>query len=527
MKKLITATVLIICGLAMPVNRLLSEEEREVARFAVGETRVFPVRAPSRVVIGNPAVADVADVSNTELAVNAKSVGSTTLTFWDAFGEQAFRIRVTQEDMPEIKSRADALIKALDLPDVYTKPAEDEGRILVLGKVKRAADKERITNALATLKANLVDLVVVKEEEAVVEIDVQVLELDKGASRALGLTWPGSITLTEQGSPAIATGGSWWEDLFRTLKVSRTQFTLTLYMLEEEGKARVLSRPRLSCQSGKEAKLLVGGEMPIYTSTTTASSSAVTTGSVDYKEYGIILNIKPEVMDRQRIKLGLKVEVSEVSDYTADVTYAKAFPITKRSATTELFLNNEQTMAIGGLMKQKMEQTIRKTPILGDIPFLGALFRKKSDMTGSGASTKGDTELFIILTPRIVPQAAAPEAMPPAALTKLAPVAETPAEEIPAQIAGYAKVVQAKILRYVYYPRQAQDAGWEGKVKISLNIVANGDLKDIKVKQSSGYKVLDNAAEEAARHQSPYPPFPPQIDSQELWIDVPIIYKKS
>jgi TonB family protein len=174
-----------------------------------------------------------------------------------------------------------------------------------------------------------------------------------------------------------------------------------------------------------------------------------------------------------------------------------------------------------------MEQTIRKTPILGDIPFLGALFRKKSDMTGSGASTKGDTELFIILTPRIVPQAAAPEAMPPAALTKLAPVAETPAEEIPAQIAGYAKVVQAKILRYVYYPRQAQDAGWEGKVKISLNIVANGDLKDIKVKQSSGYKVLDNAAEEAARHQSPYPPFPPQIDSQELWIDVPIIYKKS
>jgi pilus assembly protein CpaC len=526
MKKTIALTALILCGLTLPVNRFLNAEEEEITRLVVGETKVFTVRAPSRVVIGNPAVADVADVSNTELAVNAKSVGSTTLTFWDAFGEQAFRIRVTQEDMPEIKSRADALIKALDLPDVYTKPAEDEGRILVLGKVKRAADKERITNALATLKANLVDLVVVKEEEAVVEIDVQVLELDKGASRALGLTWPGSITLTEQGSPAIATGGSWWEDLFRTLKVSRTQFTLTLDMLEEEGKARVLSRPRLSCQSGKEAKLLVGGEKPIYTSTTTASSSAVTTGSVDYKEYGIILNIKPEVMDRQRIKLGLKVEVSEVSDYTADVTYAKAFPITKRSATTELFLNNEQTMAIGGLMKQKMEQTIRKTPILGDIPFLGALFRKKSDMTGSGASTKGDTELFIILTPRIVPQAAAPEARPAPAV-KLAPVAEAPLEEIPVQIAGYARAVQAKILNYAYYPRQAQDAGWEGRVKLSLNIVANGDLKDIKVKQSSGYKVLDNAAEEAARNQSPYPPFPPQIDSQELWIDVPIIYKKS
>ena len=58
-------------------------------------------------------------------------------------------------------------------------------------------------------------------------------------------------------------------------------------------------------------------------------------------------------------------------------------------------------------------------------------------------------------------------------------------------------------------------------------VLSNGNLKEVTVLQSSGYKILDDAACEVARKQAPYPPFPPQIDSQELWMDVPIVYKEN
>jgi len=123
----------------------------------------------------------------------------------------------------------------------------------------------------------------------------------------------------------------------------------------------------------------------------------------------------------------------------------------------------------------------------------------------------------------VLPQVKAPEAgkIPPQAEASLGTTA------VPANLANYVRAVQNKIIGAIYYPRQARDAGWEGLTKLSLNINANGELKSIKVAQSSGYKMLDDAALDTAAAQAPYPPFPPQIDSQELAVDVPIVYKKN
>ncbi|MFA4889695.1 MAG: TonB family protein [Candidatus Omnitrophota bacterium] len=505
---------------------ILQAENEDTVYCIVGETKTFSTRNPTRVVIGNPAIADIAEVTSSEIKLSAKAPGSTTLVYWDIFGEQSVIIRVSQDDIVDIKHRVDSLLKDLGISGVYTKLAGDEGKVMLLGSLKNSADKERIISALAGMKQGLMDLIVVKEEDTVIEIDVQVLELDKGASKTLGLTWPSQIILNEVNSPSLSAVTSAWGTLFKTVSVTRAAFQLTLDALEQEGKARILSRPRLSCLSGKEAKLLVGGEKPIYTATTTASSSAVTTGSVDYKEYGIILNIKPRVMEDNRIKINLTVEVSEAGEYDSGVIYAKAFPITKRTVNTELFVNNNQTLAVGGLMKRKTEESMTKTPGLSNLPLIGALFRKKTTTSGGGASTKSDTELYITLTPRIVPKEEVPE-------EKLTALKKAPEEfgvqavNIPQNIAPYARAVQAKITSAAYYPRQAKDAGWEGSVRLSLNLTANGSLKEMKVLQSSGYKLLDDAAAQVVRAQAPYPPFPPQIDAQEIWIEVPIVFKKS
>lgn len=537
-KKKIFTLIFSICLVAMGFSFGYCEDLAEEVVLYVGEVKTFSVDMPSRIAIGNPQVADVTSASEKEIVVTAKSAGVTTFVFWDNFGEQDFRIRVFAEDMLETKQRVDNILKELNLPKVYAKAVDSEGKVLLLGEVKTSGDRERLNTALGTLKDKTVDLIQVKEEEAVVDIEVQVLELSKGTDKTLGLTWPtgtsGVTTLTETGSPGISTTGVAWSSLgslFKIANITRSPaFNLTLSMLLKEGKARILSQPRLTCQSGKEAELLVGGEKPILTTSVAATTGTAGT-NVDYKEYGIKLKIKPIVTNDNRIKLALNIEVSEVGEEVTiggATTTALAYPLTKRNASTEVFLDNGQTMAIGGLIKQKSTEIVEKVPWLADVPILGILFRKKTTLSGDGASAKGDTELFITLTPTIIAEKevsgdVSQEGKKPAIEVEVESL-ETKA--LPLELQNYIKAIQAKIINAVYYPKEARDAGWQGILKLSLLISSDGSLKNMSVAQSSGYKILDDAGQEAVKKITPFSPLPTQLNLEELRIEIPIVYHK-
>lgn len=507
----------------------------------VGETKIFAVNKPTRVMIGNPVIADIGEVTNSEITVTAKAPGLTPLVYWDIYGEQTISLRVIGEDMNETKRRIDNILKKLNFNEVYTKANNDEGKVIILGRVKAKEDGEKITSALASFKSKILDLTDVKEDQSLIEIDVQVLELNKDGTKELGLIWPGGVNILETGSPALQQSGTVFSALFRTLNFRRAvfdssdgtsiidPFVFKLNLLVKEGKARILSRPRLSCQSGKQAQLLVGGEKPILTTSVVAGGGSA--NDVQYKEFGIKLKINPSVTEQDRIKLSLYVEVSDVGDAETlgDPTKpsAKAYPLSKRTASTELYVDNGQTTAIGGLVKQKTEEDLRKVPWLADIPVLGMFFRDRITKTGKGAGARDDSELFITLTPTIVSREM-PSA-PAASLNKAAVKTEyfSATNKVPQNLVNYVKAVQQKIHRAAKYPLQAKNADWEGIVKLSLNIAANGALKEVKVAKSSGYIVLDEAAVELAQEQEPYPPFPPKVESQELWVDVPVVYKKN
>ena len=172
----------------------------------------------------------------------------------------------------------------------------------------------------------------------------------------------------------------------------------------------MLSRPRIACLSGKEAKLLVGGQVPVLSGSVTPGTSgtgttgATTGASVEYKDYGIVLNIKPQVNEQGRVHINLNVEVSELGE-KVETDYALAYTFIKRSATSELILDDGQTMAIGGLIKQKTTEELQKFPWLGDVPVLGMFFRHKYVVKGGDSTNREDVELFITLTPRIVSHA--------------------------------------------------------------------------------------------------------------------------
>jgi pilus assembly protein CpaC len=510
----------------LPFKGYVADDIEEEIKLYMGQPKVLSVSTPKRVAVGNPMIADVANIGKSELTVVPKAVGNTTLIVWDNFGEQAYRLRVFAEDTVDLKRRIDHMLNKLNLSDVYTNAEDEEGKVALLGTVKRAADREIIATALGALKDKTIDLISIKEEEAVIEIDVQVIEINRGSQDTLGFTWPSSMTLTEVGSAGLT--GATWGKLFHVLQETRAAFTLKLDALIREGKARILSRPRVSCQSGKEAKLLVGGEVPVLSGSVTPGTSgpssvgATTGGSVEYKEYGIILNVKPLIEDSGRIHLNLDVTVSEVGDVVS-TSYALAYKMTKRTATTELLLDDGQTMAIGGLIKKKTTEELKKVPWLSDVPVLGLFFRQKTASQGwnSDLSKADDTELFITLTPRVVDQKKPPKDLKPS----ISGATVLSDDDIKDPVLRYAKIVQRKILENLTYPTAAKEAGFQGMLKLSLKLSAQGELLESKVKEPSSYRLLDDNAIRIAQKISPYPPFPPAIKEAQLWVDVPIVYQ--
>lgn len=491
-------------------------------KLYLGEVQYLSVSNPTRIAIANPKILDVTKATKDQITLNPKAQGKTTLVIWDDFGEQSYQISVFTEDINLAKDRIDKLLDKLNLPGVYIHAEEEEGKVFLLGRVKSSQDKERINLVLGPLRNKTVDLIVVQEEEAVVEIDVQVLELSEDAQKTLGFQWPSSTGNLTEPTGFKKTLSGLPDAFFRVSEWTRSALTAKVDFLVTEGKARILSRPRLACQSGKEAKLLVGGEVPVFTATVT---TAGTTGEVEYKEHGIILNIKPTVDEFRRVHLNLGVEVSELGTVET-TTYARAYPLTKRNAYTELILDNGQTLAIGGLIKQKSENDIQKLPWLGDIPILGAFFRKKTTSLGGGTGQAGDIELFITLTPTIVSE---PE--PPTQLTleKGKQVIEfKPLEQqaLPLQLKNYIRAVQTKITDSLYYPLEAKYASWEGILKLSLVLSSDGSLKDVSISQSSGYKTLDDAGLEAVKSTAPFPAIPKELNLGELRIEIPIVYHK-
>lgn len=508
-------------------------EEFNSLTLYLGEIKIVPVKTPTRVVINNPTIADVASVSAEEMVISAKAAGATDIVWWDNFGEHVLRLEVFAENLTTIKERIDAIIKELRIAGVFTKRADSEDKVFLLGSVKEQKDKERIKLALGALKDKTLDLIEVKEEETTIEISVELMEIGKDAQKKLGFTMPNSITAKEQTGQFDGTLRGTANAIFHVFQWKRDPlFQATFDALAEEGKLKILSRPRLACQSGKEAELLVGGEKPIFSTGVVSGGGSST--SVEYKEYGIKLKIKPVITQEKQIKVSLKVEISEIQDSESiggpNGITAQASPLTKRSASTELVLADGQTMAIGGLIKNKTEETMSKTLGLGDIPIFGMLFRKKTTNLGGAKGELGDAELFIALTPKIINQQ---ESIVKGAEKQQVNLkaATLPQEALPSireegsiVLARYIQILTKRIHDNLNYPWSASQGQIEGVLRLSLNISSAGELLGVKVVQSSGFAVLDENALKTVKEVAPFPSFPSEIIQKELWVEIPIVY---
>jgi general secretion pathway protein D len=172
------------------------------------------------------------------------------------------------------------------------------------------------------------------------------------------------------------------------------KFKLLINALATQDMIKILSSPRVTVRDGKSAAIVVGTEVPVLTSTTTtANVPGGIIQSIQYRNTGVQLRVTPSVQAQGVVTLQISQEVSEAQ---SNPTSGIDSPIIlNRTINTEVVAADKQTVLIGGLIQENTSSTVKKVPLLGDIPLLGFLFK---------TTTKGvnRTELVIILTPHIV-----------------------------------------------------------------------------------------------------------------------------
>ncbi len=358
-----------------------------------------------RVATSTPEIAEAVVVSVNEVMVSGKAPGETSLVLWDGKGTRTiFDIHVHGND-----NRADIVRDELtrEFPGADISFRAENGSVFLRGTVADVIAADRAVAITATL-GKVVNLlrVALPPAEPQVLLRVKFANVDRSASTQLGLNLfstgalntPGSISTGQLSPPAVQADPTPMATISDALNIFffRPDLNLggTLAALVSKQLAEILAEPNLLTLSGRPASFLAGGEFPFPT--LQGGGGGVGQVTIQFHEFGIRLHFLPVVTARGTIHMTVTPEVSSL-DYANGLT-VDGFTVpglATRRVETEIELRNGQSFVIGGLLDNRLSQTIDKIPGLGDIPLLGKLFQSK-------VSTRSHSELLVIVTPEIV-----------------------------------------------------------------------------------------------------------------------------
>jgi len=358
-----------------------------------------------RISIANGDIAEAAALSPTEVLLDGKSPGDTTLLLWDKTGAiSKFDVHV-----PANTSRIDIVREQLrqEVGPGVAITAED-GNVFLRGTVSDTVAAERAAAIAGTL-GKVVNLlrVPVPDAEPQILLKVRFADVDRSAASQLGINFfgagnkgVGSSTTGQFGAPPVFSqlppgSPATLSDLLNIFYY-RPDIGVggVLQALEAKNLAQILAEPNLLTVSGKPASFLAGGEFPFPT--IQGGAAGVGQITIQFKEFGIRLDFLPTITPRGTIHLMVTPEVSSL-DYSNALT-VNGFTVpglqTKR-VQTEVELANGQSFVIAGLLDNQAIENLNKIPGIGDIPVLGKLFQSRS-------VTRSHSELLVVVTPELV-----------------------------------------------------------------------------------------------------------------------------
>ncbi len=452
--------------LAAPV----SADQVSLVSIQSGHSVLLKAPGLTRVAVGDGRIAGAVPIGTSQVVVNGKEPGHTTVFVWAGGRRMTYEITVTAQELDDVAQMLRSAISARKVQVVSF-----DHSIVVRGTVADGAQYQQIADIIArfepilkeekavivnavTISQNLTDLqhaisnipgatnirvdpdgkgnVIVSGNatDAVtaqaildrarglagpylasngqlidrlsslnnsqIDIKVYVLEVDKTAQSNLGIQLfaaqhiagqlvpnllPPSIPFFE--SPSLPGSGLGFtiQPFYRTQTLAPT-----LNLLMEEGHARALASPNLVTSPGNKATFLVGGEIPVVTST---GLGAV---NVQYQPYGVQLNVTPRILGNGSVEAAITPDISALDFTNAVIVSGFTIPaLTESKLSTDVITRPGESILLGGLVQRLERKTVFKIPLLSDIPILGKLFT-------STQYQNSQTDVVFVMTPEIV-----------------------------------------------------------------------------------------------------------------------------
>lgn len=353
-------------------------------------------KVPRAISVTNPIVADIIQLgSPTRWQVQGKSVGTTDLVIQFVEGPPMIYEVTVHRDLSDLIRQIDAIV-AGEPPRVY--PLRD--RIVVDGVVEDLDTLERVSMVSRVFDDQFVNLMTVAGDHQV-QLEVIFAEVSRRGLRSMGVNLgydpPWMIAEVSDGFSIVddAARGLGYAPIptgFNLGAIIRQGIDIValVNILDQHNLAKVIAQPTLVSLSGQQAEFLVGGRTP------TPLVNQQGNINVTYQDFGTQLRFTPTVLAGDLIDVQMALELSDL-DPAASISLG-SFQIpgfSARSLYGHVRLRSGETFAMAGLLSERITSTRAAVPGLGDIPILGALFRRINH-------EREETEILIYITPRLV-----------------------------------------------------------------------------------------------------------------------------
>jgi len=400
--KIVTAPLITMLFVLFYAGTVFSKSNEEVLEIYVGQTEILSHANVSRVSIGSGKLVSVKVLHDAgQILLIGKKVGTTDLRVWLRKQPQKHYLLRILDQPPEVV--LDQVKKHLsDIEGIGVRLVGEQ--IIIEGSSLRKSDQLRV-EAVSKQFANVTSYVSAGgiTLRGMIHMDVKVVEVKKNVLKRIGINWADfingpqvaaindyvanpifrpvpDINITNPGSLPLNAG------VKNTYFGVATNLTSIINILANDGNAKMLAEPQLTCRSGGKAEFLAGGEIPLPIRNTDGSVS------VTFKQYGIILKMQPVSDPEGYISTHVSVEISTVDD-AIKVLDIPGF--LTRKTETDMNVKQGETMVISGLVTTDAAKSVDKIPGLGSIPVLGELFKSRS-------FKNNESELVILVTPRII-----------------------------------------------------------------------------------------------------------------------------
>lgn len=413
-------------GIIVGVGLFAATAQATSIEVSLHGSRVIKIRQSAmQLSVADGDIAEVKLISPNQILVNGRKLGQTLITVWDKNGKP--QNHVLQVTVP-VEGLAEKLEAIFPGEQIYI---EAVGKTLVLNG--RVSDPSVVERAKQVVDAHLqstapgsqvLNFLGVRGRQQV-QLRAKIAEVSRSALRKLGVNvWyrdadvsggllapavpvasAAAATPLNLTTPAAVAGAAapvaalphlsapFSTDSFGVFFASQSSIfplSAAVSLLQGQGLAKILSEPTLVTYSGQPAEFLAGGEFPVPIPTGLGQVS------IEYKKYGVSLNFTPVVMANHYIHLKVAVAVSDRDNANTVSVLGTAVPaLTTRRSETTVRLKTGQSVAIAGLLQDRIETNINKVPLLGELPLLGMLFRSKS-------FSRRETELVILVRAELV-----------------------------------------------------------------------------------------------------------------------------